>query len=112
LLQSLADDLWVNAGLDGCDLSCDPTVDVVYESQDSLAPRAVLSLEIGGQSLRLRAEAAHAVGAENAGGEEGVYQVDEGVLANVLPFAVAQRLGGFIPVVDSIATGVVGVPLA
>jgi hypothetical protein len=53
-----------------------------------------------------------ALGSEDVGGEEAVYGGDEDVLADGLPLAVSERLGGLVSVGDAVAACVVGDALA
>lgn len=61
-----------------------------------------------GQARALAAEVGEAIGAEYPRGEEALDQRREAVLADVLPLAVADRLGGSVAVGGPVAAGVVG----
>ncbi|HXF31784.1 MAG TPA: hypothetical protein VN522_09695 [Solirubrobacterales bacterium] len=83
--------------LDLADLLGDPHALVVVAVFDFARQHRTLSAEMG-----------QAVRAENPRGEEGVDQGDQAVLADVLPFAVADRLGRAVAIRGAVAAGVIG----
>lgn len=84
---SICGELALDLLLDLCDLAGDP-----------LALVAIPVAQLAGQARALAAEVGEAVGAEYPRGEEAVDQRREAVLADVLPLAMADRLGGPVAV--------------
>ncbi|MFT3863842.1 MAG: hypothetical protein QM729_06175 [Solirubrobacterales bacterium] len=108
----VADKDWIDALLDRVELALDLPLQLGEPTGGALALIVLLAADLGAERGELAAEVVEAVGAEDALRDERVGERDHPVLADVLPFAVAVRLGRGVAVGDPIAAGVVVVALA
>src|SRR6185295_11299717 len=108
LADSPADLDRIDARLDRRELALDLLLDRGDLTGEAFALVAVAIAQLPGKAHALAAEVGETIGAEYARGEEAVDQRREAVLADVLPLAVADRLGGPVAVGGPVAAGVVG----
>ncbi|HSR93460.1 MAG TPA: hypothetical protein VLK56_01225 [Solirubrobacterales bacterium] len=107
----LADHGGIDTRLDRCHLALGAAVDFADQADQPIAALPVLALSLRIQRVALHTEEVEPLRPEDSRGEEGVEQLGQGLLADVLPLAVADRLRGGVAVVEPVAAGVVGMAL-
>jgi hypothetical protein len=111
-LDAVPDGGGVDAGFDRAQLEFDSVVDVSDSALQSIALVAAFASEFSCECRALFQEPGDSLLAEHVLLEEAVDDGKEGVLADVLPPAVAQRFRRPIAVGDAVRAGVVGDALA
>ena len=107
--DALADKDRIDPGLDRGELALQALVDRGKLVFETLSFGGGVPPGLAAECLVLSAEGGEALGSEDAGGEEAVDADGDLVFADVLPFAVSERLGGVVAVGEAVAAGVVGV---